>query len=128
VLGCASSTTCEVETPPNVGRVEVKAKVNGIKQKEPGAEFRYHPLPRIKRLIPAEGSVSGGTSVVITGEDFTGATAVKFGSTAATNFTVESATSISAESPPGTGTVDVTVTTGEGTSVTTTEDRFTYVP
>jgi hypothetical protein len=129
VRGCPSSTTCEVETPPNrPGTFEVKAKVSGIKQTEPGAHFRYHILPRIKRLIPAEGSVSGGTAVVITGEDFTGATAVKFGSTEAVKFTVESATSITAESPAGTGTVDVTVTTAEGTSVTTTEDRFTYVP
>jgi hypothetical protein len=39
---------------------------------------------------------------------------------------VNSATSITAVSPAGTGTVDVTVTTPSGTSATTTADQFTY--
>src|SRR5207245_6685649 len=38
-----------------------------------------------------------------------------------------SATSIAAESPAGTGTVDVTVTTAGGTSATSPADHFTYV-
>ena len=50
-------------------------------------------------------------SVTITGTGFTGATAVDFGTTAATSVTVVSDTSITADSPAGTGTVDVTVTT-----------------
>ena len=57
--------------------------------------------------------------MTITGTDFTGATAVKFGTTAATGFTVNSATSITATAPAGAaGTVDVTVTTPGGTSAT----------
>jgi hypothetical protein len=64
--------------------------------------------------------------VTITGTNFTGATAVKFGSTNATSFTVNSASSITAVSPAGTGTVDVTVTTPEGTSATSPSDRFSY--
>ena len=56
--------------------------------------------------------------MTITGTSFTGATAVKFGTTAATTFTVNSSTSITATSPAGTGTVDVTVTTAGGTSPT----------
>ena len=49
--------------------------------------------------------------MTITGTNFTGATAVKFGATNAASFTVNSATSITATSPAGSGTVDVTVTT-----------------
>jgi hypothetical protein len=39
-------------------------------------------------------------TVVITGTNFTGATAVRFGAVPATSFTVESATQITAISPP----------------------------
>jgi hypothetical protein len=86
------------------------------------------PIPGVTGVHPAIGSPGGSTQVTITGLNFTGATAVKFGSTAATSFTVNSATSITAMSPGGAaGTVDVTVTTPEGTSSTGPADRFTYV-
>ena len=49
------------------------------------------------------GPAAGGTAVTITGTNFTGATAVKFGTTAATTFTVNSATSITATAPAGVG-------------------------
>jgi hypothetical protein len=67
--------------------------------------------------------------VTITGTGFTGATAVKFGTSNATKFTVNSATSITAVSPKamGSGTVDVTVTTPAGTSPTSPADQFTYM-
>ena len=39
--------------------------------------------------------------MTITGTDLSGATAVSFGSTAALSYTVNSATSITAVSPPG---------------------------
>jgi len=58
---------------------------------------------------------------------FTGATAVKFGATSATSFTVNSASSITATAPAGTGTADVTVTTTGGTSATSAADQFTYI-
>jgi hypothetical protein len=64
--------------------------------------------------------------VTITGLQLTGATAVHFGSTAATNVTVNSATSITATAPAGSGVVDVTVTNPSGTSITSSQDRFNY--
>src|ERR1019366_4612483 len=49
------------------------------------------------------------------------------GSTLATSYTVNSASSITAVSPVGSaGTVDVTVMTPGGTSATSAADRFTY--
>lgn len=86
------------------------------------------PRPTITKLKPREGPATGGTSVTITGTKFAGATAVKFGSTNASSFTVKTATSITAKSPPGSGTVDVTVTTPEGTSLTSSADEFHYLP
>jgi hypothetical protein len=86
------------------------------------------PPPTVTAVSPSSGPAGGGTSVTITGANFTGATGVKFGSTAATGVTVNSATKITATSPAGSGTVDVTVTTPGGTSPTGSADRFAYVP
>ena len=77
----------------------------------------------------AGGSDAGGSTVSLTGSGFSGATAVDFGSTPATSFTVNSNTSITAVAPPGTdGTVDVTVVNGGATSATSSADQFTYSP
>jgi hypothetical protein len=84
-------------------------------------------VPTVTGVSPTSGPTAGGTSVTITGTGFTGATAVKFGTTSAPTFTVNSATQITATAPAGTGTVDVTVTTPGGTSaVNAPADRFTY--
>jgi len=80
-------------------------------------QFMYVPLPTITAISPTNGPIAGGTSVVITGVNFIGASAVKFGSTNATGYTVNSPTQITATSPAGAfGTTDITVTTGWGTS------------
>ncbi len=83
--------------------------------------------PAVTGLSPTSGPPAGGTMVTITGTGFTGATAVDFGTTAATNVDVVSDTTITADSPAGTGTVDVTVTTPGGTSPVTQAGTFTYV-
>src|SRR5450830_1195666 len=85
------------------------------------------PIPTVSSISPTSGPTTGGTSVIITGTNLTGATAVRFGATNATGFTVNSATQITATAPAGTGTVDVRVTTGGGTSATGSADQFTYV-
>jgi hypothetical protein len=87
------------------------------------------PPPTVTKVSPAKGPVAGGTSVTITGTNFTGAAAVQFGSTAATSFTVKSATSITAISPAETaGRVDVRVTAPGGTSAISSADHFKFVP
>lgn len=87
------------------------------------------PAPAVSGLSPASGVASGGTSVTITGSNLTGATAVSFGGTAASSFTVDSATRITATSPGGpAGVASVSVTTPAGTSADTAVDDFTYLP
>ena len=83
--------------------------------------------PIVTGITPTAGSLAGGTAVTITGTGFTAATAVDFGGTAATNFVINSATQITATSPAGTGTVDVTVTTAGGTSADSSADKFGYM-
>ncbi len=72
--------------------------------------------PTITSFTPTSGPV--GTSVDITGTNLTAASAVRFNGTAATTFTVNSATSITATVPAGatTGPIGVTVPGGSGVS------------
>lgn len=82
--------------------------------------------PSISRVFPKSGA--GGTAVVISGSYLQGASAVMFGATPTTSFTVGSGGStITAVAPSGNpGTVDITVTTPGGTSQTSPADLFTY--
>lgn len=75
--------------------------------------------PVLLSLSPNTGVASGGTTVVINGAGFTGATSVTFGGTSAT-FTVNSDTQITASTPthPG-GVVDVSVITPDGAATKT---------
>ena len=63
--------------------------------------------------------------MTITGGNFTGASAVRFGSAPATELVVDSDTEVTATSP-GLGTVPVTVTTPGGTSAENSDAHFTY--
>ena len=76
-------------------------------------------LPVISSFTPTSGLP--GSSITITGTDFTGATAVKFNNVAASVFSVDSATQITATVPTGasTGTISVTTPNGTGTSLGT---------
>jgi hypothetical protein len=90
-------------------------------------EQRPMARPTVKKLSPRAGHAAGGTTVNITGSNFTSPATVKFASTPATGVLVNSATSITAVSPAGArGTVDVTVTTSAGTSAVTKKDHFKY--
>jgi uncharacterized repeat protein (TIGR03803 family) len=72
--------------------------------------------PAIKTIAPASGPV--GTSVMITGTGFTGATKVTVGGVSAT-FTVNSASQITAKVPVGAKTGKIVVTTPGGTATST---------
>ncbi len=85
--------------------------------------------PYVTALSPSSGSSGGGTEVTITGKNFDGATGVEFGVTPAASFEVLSPEAIRAAAPPGSsGTVDVSITTGGGTSVAGPASQYTYGP
>ena len=86
------------------------------------------PVPVTTAVTPGAGPEGGGTKFEISGAHLAGATAVNFGSTAATGFTINSSSSITAMAPAGSGPVDVTVTTPSGTSSTSAADRYRYSP
>jgi hypothetical protein len=75
------------------------------------------PAPTVSSVTPSSGNIAGGTSVVIAGNNFAGATSVKFGTTSASNVVVNSNTQIHATAPAhAAGAVSVTVTTTNGTN------------
>lgn len=87
------------------------------------------PIPLISDIMPSSGPAAGGNIVTITGSNFvTGLTTVNFGLTPALGVTVLSSTVLTAIAPPGTGIVDVTVTTPNGTSPMTPFDHYSYIP
>jgi alpha-tubulin suppressor-like RCC1 family protein len=104
--------------------------VSQISEALEGEALAAGPLAeRVTSVTPNAGAGNGGTEVTITGTNLSGASEVRFGASDAAAFTVLSSTSIAATAPPGSGVVDVRVTTPEGTTpVTPLDDRFDYAP
>ena len=87
-----------------------------------GRTFTWTPPtpPTITSFTPSSACASSSQTVVITGTNFTGATAVTIGGTAAASYVVNSATQITATIGTGTtGTVQVTTPGGSATSAAT---------
>jgi len=84
--------------------------------------------PIVTGVSPAGGLAAGRTAPTISGAGFTGATGVTFGGTAATAVVVVNPNTITATSPAhAVGTVDVRVTTPNGTSaIAGAADNFVY--
>ncbi|MFI1168481.1 IPT/TIG domain-containing protein, partial [Streptomyces sp. NPDC020801] len=111
----SASQITAVSPPGAAGPVQVTVTSPG--GTSGGLSHFYVSAPTLASAAPVQGPVSGGTTVTLTGTNLTGATAVKFGATAAASFTVVFSTQITAVSPPGAaGSVQVSVTTLGGTS------------
>lgn len=109
------------------GLVDVTVATPDVSNATNASDQYTYPGPKVTGIQPANGPKCGGTQVTVTGSGFAGASAVNFGTTAATSFTVKSDTEITATSPGGTDTVDVTVTVPPyGTSPASAADQFTY--
>jgi len=123
-----SDTQLTAISPPGSGTVDLTVTSPGGTSAVTGsARFSYAGAPAITGLSTQRGPASGGSSVILSGSDFTGATAVRFGAVQATGFTVDSATRITATAPTASpGTVAVSVTTPEGTSPASATAQFSY--
>jgi uncharacterized repeat protein (TIGR03803 family) len=125
-----SDTQIQAVSPVGAGPVDITVTTtDGTSAITSADRFTYvaAPIaPAVTSVSPNTGPLAGGTTVTITGSNLAGATAVKFGTQAATIVSA-TATQIVALSPAGVGTVDVTVTTTAGTSSSSSADRFTYV-
>ena len=107
-----NSTTITCTSPAHsAGSVNVTVTNGNGSGTLPDA-FTYHNPPVITAVNPDHGPASGGTSVTITGSDFTsvGTTTVTFGGTAATGVSVVNSTTLTCSTPAhASGTVNVTV-------------------
>lgn len=75
------------------------------------------PAPTVTTISPRTGGVTGGSSVTITGTNFTGTTGVTIGGAAATSVVVVDATTITCKTPTGSeGVASVLVTNSSGTN------------
>ncbi len=81
-------------------------------------------LIELLKLAPIAGP--SGTTVSISAPGVSAATAVHFGSAETSEVEVKSPTEITAQAPPGSGTVPVTVTVLEGTTAANPADQFSY--
>ena len=114
-LGIVNSSWEPVQGPPE-SPSDVQVTLNGNGDLTPIA----HPdtgsaVATVSGVSPDALDAAGGDLVTISGNRFTGATDVKFGTTSATSFTVQSDGQIAAVAPAhAAGTVAVTVTNAAG--------------
>jgi hypothetical protein len=138
-----SSTEIVAVSPPwasgnAIAEVTIETVAAGASSPSGGDSFIYEPT--VTKIEPATGPAAGGTTVKIAGEAFEGlftngagemppfVSSVRFGTAKAASFKVESSTQITAVSPPGAGTANVTVTTLGGSSALSPADQFAYPP
>lgn len=125
-----TSTSITVTVPAHsAGTVDVTVTTaQGTSATSPADLYTYGTLqaPTVTSITPTSGSTAGGTSVTITGTNFTSSSTVSFGGASAASVTVNGATSITAVTPAASaGAVNVTVTTSAGTSIQTA--TYTYI-
>ncbi|HEV2034230.1 MAG TPA: LamG-like jellyroll fold domain-containing protein [Candidatus Dormibacteraeota bacterium] len=105
-----------VETPVNSGtyvaHIPALAPLHGLTSVSQTILCAGHTS-----VLPNGGKPAGGTAVLLADTGLTGATGVLFGGTPAASFQVLNDNVIKAVSPPGTGTVTISVTTASGSTV-----------
>jgi len=91
--------------------------------------YAYIPPPTVSQVVPSSGRSDGWDSVVILGSDFDfmGSVSVMFGVNEAMDVVADSSSQITVTTPAGTGTVDVTVTNGDG-QFDVLPAGYTYIP
>ena len=125
-----SNTEITAVTPAEVGGTRPVYVITPGGKSSAGTFSFVATAPSVTAVTPSSGPTAGGTTVTITGAGFSGATKVAFGGVLATNFTVVSATEITAVTPArAAGTRPVLVTTALGGTSPSAgpSDEFTYV-
>ena len=124
-----SSTQVTAIAPPGCGSVGVTVTESGYTSPLALTNDTFtYGATTVTGVSPASGTALGGTSVNITGANYCPGATASFGANPASNVQYVSSGLLTATSPAGSGTVDVTVTAGGVTSATNPSDHFTYIP
>ena len=119
-----------VVSPPRAAGVVAIRVVTpaGTSPKVAADRYRY-AVPTVTSVSPSSGPVAGGQTVTIRGSDFTGVTAVKFGSKPGTSVVVVSPRKLTVVSPAhAAGTINIRVTGPDGTSAVVPADEYVFAP
>jgi len=121
-----NSTTITCTTPAGaVGSASVIV-IAPVGSSTANSLFTYVVPPTVATIVPDSGTAAGGASVTVFGANFTGATGVTIGGTAATNVVVVNDSTISCTTPAGVaGTASVLVTNPAGANAANT--LYTYI-
>ncbi|WP_375502411.1 beta strand repeat-containing protein [uncultured Jatrophihabitans sp.] len=125
-----SDTTITATSPAQASgtRTIYVVTAQGASRSGSSSAFTYKSTaPAVSSVSPASGTARGGTAVTITGVRFSAATQVLFGAVAATSFTVDSDTQITAVTPAEPAAKhSVTVTGPGGSSPTNSKVSYTF--
>jgi hypothetical protein len=120
-----SSNNTQIPTMPGPG--DIPGQVLSTAGLQPAYQHLVtSTTPAVVMVSPASGATTGGTQVLVSGSGFTSSARVFFGGQPATAVTVLSANYLTATSPAGSGTQDVTVQTAAGASPKASGDQFVY--
>ncbi len=124
-----SDTSLTVTSPAHAAAGSVDILVTtaaGTSDNTAADNFTYGSTPVVTAISPSTGPIAGGTTVTVTGTNFTGATGVLVDGNSVTPSNV-TATSLTFVTPAhAQGTVDIQVVTPLGTSATSSADLFTF--
>lgn len=112
-----------------IASLEAEGTLDHGQQNTAAVPVQALPAPVVTSVKAVGITAAGATSVLITGSNLGNVASVLFGSMAATEFTIDSDTQITAVAPAhAPGTVDVSVVDpAAGTSATSSSDQFTYL-
>lgn len=119
-VSVVSATEISAKTPAHAaGKVEVIVKNLDAQTGSKIDAYTYAPGPTLTSVTPLSGPNTGGTTVTITGTNFSSGATVKFGEVAGTSVSVAAdGKSLTVKTPAqAAGSVDVTLTNGDGQTV-----------
>lgn len=128
-MNSSGNSSCTVNYPARpagtVISVSITTHYGGTSN---SVSFSYVGPPVVTGLSPSSGPLAGDQQVTVTGNYFTGALAVHFGSTPALSFTVVNSTTITAYTPASSSPeiVCVSVENAYGWSTCTSASNYTY--
>lgn len=127
VVGAVTATTITCTTGAHTAEtVDVTVSNTDGQSVVSTAAYTYLDAPTISSIVPAAGSLSGGTTITINGTEFFPGATVTIDGNACTGVTVSSSSSLTCSTPAGTaGARDVVVTNIDSQTVTST-GGYTY--